>query len=61
MRVYKIYKAIDTAPIYTTDFMDIWDVLDCAEDDQKVVISHKELTHTEYMQIPEAQRKEAKL
>ncbi|MDD3195339.1 MAG: hypothetical protein PHU68_06020 [Paludibacter sp.] len=41
--------------------MDIWDVLDCAEDDQKVVISHKELTHTEYMQIPEAQRKEAKL
>jgi len=59
MRVYKIYKENDTAPIYTTDFMDIWDVLDSAADAQKVVISHKELTHAEYMQIPEGQRKEA--
>lgn len=59
MRVYKIYKENDTAPIYTTDFMDIWDVLDSAKDGQKVVILQKELTHAEYMKIPEEQRKEA--
>ena len=58
MRVYKIQKENDTDPIYTTDFMDIWDILDSAADSQKVVISHKELTHAEYMQIPETQRKE---
>jgi hypothetical protein len=58
MRVYKIYKENDTAPIYTTDFMDIWDILDSAEDAQKVVILHKELTHAEYMQIPAEQKKE---
>lgn len=59
MRVYKIYKENDVLPIYTTDFMDIWDLLDSAADAQKVVISHIELTHAEYMQIPETQRKEA--
>lgn len=58
MRVYRIYKENDKGPVFTTDFMDIWDVLDSAEDNQKIGIVIKEMSHSEYMQIPEEQRKE---